>query len=105
MMALQHYDIVLCRREPQHLTLDMLAARAGMHPALVQQFVEFGLIEPVEWQGARSLFDASAVPRLRMIGRLRESLGINLAGVAVILDLRDRFCALQRENETLRSRY
>ena len=105
MMALQRYDIVLRRREPQELTLDMLAARAGMHPALVQQFVEFGLIEPVEWQGARLLFDASAVPRLRMIGRLRESLGINLAGVAVILDLRDRFCALQRENETLRSRY
>jgi DNA-binding transcriptional MerR regulator len=105
MMALQRYDIVLRRREPQELTLDMLAARVGMHPALVQQFVEFGLIEPVEWQGARLLFDASAVPRLRMIGRLRESLGINLAGVAVILDLRDRFCALQRENETLRSRY
>lgn len=104
-MALQRYDIVLCRREPQQLTLDMLAARAGMHPVLVQQFVEFGLIEPVEWQGARLLFDASAVPRLRMIRRLRESLGINLAGVAVILDLRDRFCALQRENETLRSRY
>ena len=40
-----------------------------------------------------------------MIGRLRESLGINLAGIAVILDLRDRYCALQRENETLRSRY
>jgi DNA-binding transcriptional MerR regulator len=105
MMSLQRYDIVLSRREPQQLTLDMLAARAGMHPGLVQQFVEFGLIEPVEWQGARSLFDASAVPRLRMIRRLRESLGINLAGVAVILDLRERFCALQRENETLRSRF
>ena len=105
MMAVRRYDIVLCRREPQQLTLDMLAARAGMHPLLVQQFVEFGLIEPVEWQGARSLFDASAVPRLRMIRRLRESLGINLAGVAVILDLRERFYALQRENETLRSRY
>ena len=37
-MALQRYDIVLCRREPQQLTLDMLAARAGMHPALVEQF-------------------------------------------------------------------
>ena len=76
-----------------------------MHPALVERFVEFGLIEPVEWEGATLLFDASAVPRLRMIGRLRESLGINLAGIAVILDLLDRLCALQRENETLRSRY
>jgi DNA-binding transcriptional MerR regulator len=104
MMAVQRYDIILCRREPQQLTLEMLASRAGMHPALVEQFVELGLIEPIEREGARLFFDASAVPRLRMIGRLRESLGINLAGIAVVLDLRDRFCALQRENETLRSR-
>jgi len=104
MMAMARYDMVLCRREPQQLTLDALAEHAGMHPALVKQFVEFGLIEPIEWEGARSLFDASAVPRLRMVARLRESLGINLAGVAVVVDLLDRFCALQRENETLRSR-
>jgi hypothetical protein len=44
------------------------------------------------------------VPRLRTICRLRESLGINLAGVAVVMDLLDKFCALQRENEILRSR-
>ena len=103
-MAVQRYDIILCRREPQQLTLEMLASRAGMHPALVEKFVELGLIEPAEREAARWLFDASAVPRLRMIGRLRESLGINLAGIAVVLDLRDRFRALQRENETLRSR-
>jgi hypothetical protein len=50
-----------------------------MHPALIERFVEFGLIEPVEWQGAMLFFDAAAVPRLRMIARLRESLGLNLA--------------------------
>jgi DNA-binding transcriptional MerR regulator len=104
MMAARRYEIILCRREPQQLTLEMLAARAGMHPKLVEHFVELGLIEPIEWEGTRSVFDASAVPRLRMIGRLRDSLGINLAGVAVVLNLLDRFCALQRENETLRSR-
>lgn len=101
-MAGPRYDIVLCRRESQRLTVEMLAAGAGMHPALVERFVECGLIEPVEWQGATILFDAAAVPRLRMIGRLRESLGINVAGVAVILDLLDRLCALKQTNETLR---
>ena len=103
-MAEQRYDLVLYRREPQQLTLETLAAHAGVHPALVEHFVELGLIEAIEWEGARLVFDASAVPRLRMIGRLRESLGINLAGVAVVLDLLDKFCALQRENEVLRSR-
>lgn len=103
-MAVQRYEIVLCRHERQQLTLEALAASAGMHPALVERFVELGLIEPIERAGAWSVFDVSAVPRLRMIGRLRESLGINLAGVSVILNLLDKFCALQRENDLLRSR-
>ncbi len=103
-MAAKPYEIVLCRQEPQQLTLDVVAAHAGLHPALVERFVELGLIEPVEWRGATLLFDASAVPRLRTIGRLRETLGINVAGVAVIMDLLDRFCALQRANESLHRR-
>ena len=85
-MTAPRYEIVLVRREPQQLTLETLAAHAGFHPALVERFV-----------------DVSAVPRLRTIGRLRESLGINLAGIAVIVDLLDRFCALQRANESLRN--
>ena len=98
-MAAPRYDIVLCRREAQPWTLEALAARTDIHPALVERFVEFGLIEPVEWQGTTTLFDTSAIARVRMIGRLREALGINLAGIAVILDLLDRISALQRENE------
>ena len=103
-MATQRYDIVLARREEQQLTLETLAAHTGLHPAQIQRFVELGLIEPVEWQGATLLFDVAAVPRLRTVGRLRKSLGINIAGVAVIMDLLDRFCALQRANESLHSR-
>ena len=86
------------------MTLEALASGAGMHPALVERFVEFGLIEPIEREGSTLLFDPSAIPRLRMIRRLRESLGINLAGIAVIQDLLDRLCAVQLENEALRKR-
>jgi DNA-binding transcriptional MerR regulator len=88
----------------QQLTLDALARRAGMHPALVERFVEFGLIEPMEWEGGRLLFDPTAIPRLRLIVRLRETLHINLAGIGVVLDLLDRLCVLERENEVLRNR-
>jgi DNA-binding transcriptional MerR regulator len=103
MMSVQRYAIVLRRREAQQLTLEALAAHAGMHPELVGRFVELGLIEPVEFDGATALFDASAIVRLRMIGRLRKSLGINLAGIGVIVNLLDRLCALQRENELQRN--
>jgi chaperone modulatory protein CbpM len=103
-MAAQRYALVLYCRKRQQLTLDALAERAGMHPSLVERFVECGVIEPIGWEGSTRIFDAAAVPRLLRVGRLRESLNVNVAGIAVILDLLDRFCALQRENEWLRQR-
>lgn len=103
MTTLHRYELVF-RRVENHLSLEALAARADMHPALVERFVECGLIEPCAREGASLFFDAAAVPRLRLIGRLRDNLGINLAGIAVVLDLLDRLRALQRENERQRNR-
>jgi chaperone modulatory protein CbpM len=103
-MAAKRYSIVLCRDERQQLTLDAVALRAGMHPSLVENYVEAGLIEPVMWQGTSLIFDASVIPRLRLIGRLRNALGINVAGIAVVLDLLDKLHALQRDNQSLHSK-
>jgi DNA-binding transcriptional MerR regulator len=102
-MTLGQYEIVFCAADNQRLTLDDLASHAGMHPAFVERLAEFGLVTPIRQQGAL-LFDPSMVSRLRTIARLRQSLGINLAGTSVILDLVDKVCALQRENENLRNR-
>jgi MerR family transcriptional regulator/heat shock protein HspR len=49
------------------------------------------------------LFDMAAVPRLRMILRLRHDTGVNLAGIGMILDLVDRLRDLEHENQRLRS--
>ena len=103
-MATQRDDIILYLPRPEELSLEALAARAGLHPALVERLVQCGLIEPIERHGMVAFFDLSAVPRLRLICRLREGLGLNIAGVAVVLGLLERFSALQRENEALRSR-
>jgi len=102
-MRERRYEIVLCRREREQLTLEMLAAAAEIHPGLVEQFVAYGLLEPVEWAGQMLLFDAAAVPRLRMILRLRRDTGVNLAGIGMILDLLDRLHALEHENQWLRA--
>ncbi len=104
MTILRRYEIVFRRPESRLLTLELLAAHADMHPALIERFVECGLIEPSAREGAKMFFDAAAVPRLRTIRRLRENLGINLAGIAVILDLLDKLGALQRENAVQRNR-
>jgi DNA-binding transcriptional MerR regulator len=104
MVKMQQYAIVLRRQERPQLTLDDIAVHANVHPEVVLQFVEFGLLTPVEQNKKELLFDPAAAPRLRTIVRLRRSLGINLAGIAVILDLLDKVRALQRNNEALRSR-
>ncbi len=103
-MIARRFEITLYRNERQQLTLDDLALHAGMHPALIERFVECGLVTPIEQEGTQLFFDPSGVSRLRTISRLREALGVNLAGISLILDLIDKLCAAQRENETLRSR-
>jgi DNA-binding transcriptional MerR regulator len=103
-MAVDRYDIVITREnENAELTLEALAMRAGVHPTLVQRFVELDLLQPTR-ASADLRFDSSMLVRLRMIGRLRRTLGVNCAGVAIILDLLERMSALRRENEWLRAR-
>lgn len=92
---------VNCQEE---LTLDVLARHAGMHPAVVRRFVELGLVHCTRREGEALYFDVADIPRLRMISRLRQTLGINLAGVEVVLNLLDKIGALQRENDALRGR-
>jgi len=99
-MMARKYEMVLIRHHG--LTIEGLAEQAGMHPLLVEKFVELGLIEPAESESSQPEFDDAAVLRLLTIRRLRDALGINVSGVAVVLDLVDRLCALQRENERLR---
>jgi DNA-binding transcriptional MerR regulator len=103
-MSGERYMIVLSRRDPQLLTLEELAHAARLHPDLVASFVDFGLLEPAGQDGPRLLFDTQAVLRVRAIQRLRRDLGVNLAGVAVILDLTERLRTMQQELEWWRSR-
>ena len=103
-MTVKRYEIVFYRPERRQFTLEALADRADLHPAVVERYVACGLLEPSEREGSRLYFDAAAIPRARLIARLRENLGVNMAGIAVILDLLDKVGALQRENEIQRSR-
>ena len=96
--------ITLYHVEPEQLTLEDLAACAGLPPARLAYFVEYGLLDPSARTGTQLLFDPACIARLRMIERLRRDLGANLAGIAVILDLLERLTSLQREVEQWRRR-
>src|SRR5438093_11401010 len=96
--------ITLGRIEREQLTLDALAACAGVHPSRIEYFVEYGLIEPIARTGTQWLFDTACIARLRMIERLRPDLGANLADIAVILDLLDRLTTLACRADEWRQR-
>jgi chaperone modulatory protein CbpM len=83
-----------------HLTIAMLADEARLHPRFIEQLVDYGLLEPER----EKLFDRQALRRLRSICRLHDDLGINLAGIAVALDLLERIQSLQRELTNVKGR-
>ncbi len=98
------YDLIVRSFSSEDVTLANLAKRAEMHPVLLERLVECGLIRPITPTGTIPLFEASTVLRLRSIRRLRTDLGINLQGIAAILDLVERLRGLEHENASLRAR-
>jgi DNA-binding transcriptional MerR regulator len=96
------YGLALTGRPADRVTLETLAERTGVHPQRIRDYVEYGLLEPCERAGERLWFVPGAVIRLRRIERLRRDLGVNLTGLAIILELLERLQRLQRELERTR---
>jgi hypothetical protein len=86
------------------LPLEEVARAAGLQTGLVEKLVDCGVIEAAPESRTPPLFPPSAVDRLRCAMRLRRDLGVNVAGVAVILDMRERLRSLQAELDWLRRR-
>ena len=84
-------------------TIEDLARRAGVTPALVQRYLDEGLLAPIAGNARTSwFFDDNALFELRRIQRLRHDLGVNIAGVAVIHELLQQIEELKMELEKLR---
>jgi MerR family transcriptional regulator, heat shock protein HspR len=107
-MAEGKYFLVQVHRasgHPPYLTLSEVAYRCGLHPELIERLVDFGLIDYVEQDGrGEILFHADVVPLLRRIVRLRNHLGVNYAGIGVILDLMARIESMENHIRELESR-
>jgi len=96
------YELVRCKAPDDCITLENLAAAVGLHPALVEKYVAYGLVSPAKVESGFAWFDVSAIGRLRAIRRLRRDLCLNLPGIALALDLVERIEVLQQELARLR---
>jgi len=82
-------------RAEVHLSLNELAAAAGISATRLARLVRLGLLEPEP--GAPGRFSAATAVRLRRMLRLRADLGVNLAGAAIIVDLMEALDRLDAE--------
>ncbi|HEV3448247.1 MAG TPA: chaperone modulator CbpM [Gemmataceae bacterium] len=97
-------NLMLHPAAAQFLTLEALAMAVDLHPQVIETFVAYGLLEPLSAAENELRFDVRAVSQLQTIRRLREDLGINLPGIAAVLDLLERIETLQRQLAHLRDR-
>jgi MerR family transcriptional regulator/heat shock protein HspR len=72
----------------------------NIHPQTLRVYEREGLLHPKRVGGAR-LYSQEDLERIRMILNLTKELGVNRAGVDIILRMRRRFEALQIEMEEM----
>jgi MerR family transcriptional regulator/heat shock protein HspR len=85
------------------LVISVAARLLDVHPQTLRYYERAGLLQPSRSKGNIRLYSAADLEQARQIKRLIEDLGVNLAGVEVILKLTDRLRQLEAEVERLRS--
>ncbi len=82
--------------------ISVAARMVGMHAQSLRNYERMGLIQPGRSQGRVRLYSQSDIERLRNIQRMVQDLGVNLAGVEVIMNMRQTMQRMEREMDRLR---
>ena len=79
--------------------ISVVSEMLGIHPQTLRLYEREGFIKPKRSGGNTRLFSEEDVEKLEMILRLTRQLGVNLAGVDVILSMREKMEQMQRDRE------
>jgi len=82
--------------------ISVVARLVELHPQTLRYYDKIGLLRPSRTQGRTRMYSPRDVEALRKITRLTEDLGVNLAGVEVIMNMSNRIEELQRELAAVR---
>ena len=92
-------------REHRLFMISVVSEMLGIHPQTLRIYEREGFITPKRSGGNTRLYSEEDVEKLELILRLTRDLGVNLAGVEVILSMREKMEQMQREMEdTIRLR-
>ena len=87
--------------EPVYL-ISVVATMLDIHPQTLRQYEREGLVEPSRTQGRMRLYSQRDIDRMKLILRLTRQMGVNLAGVDIVLQLKEQIDQMQEEVELLR---
>jgi len=79
----------------------VVSMRYSVHPQTLRLYEREGLLKPSRTEGKTRLYSDEDLERLEFILNLTRDLGVNLAGVEVVLGMRDRLNQLQEDLERL----
>ncbi|HLC28381.1 MAG TPA: MerR family transcriptional regulator [Dehalococcoidia bacterium] len=83
--------------------ISVAARMVGLHAQSLRHYERVGLVQPSRSNGRQRLYSQSDVNRLRHIQRLIQDLGLNLAGVEVIIRMNERIRQMEDEMARLRT--
>ncbi|MDR1975661.1 MAG: helix-turn-helix transcriptional regulator [Campylobacteraceae bacterium] len=88
-------------KEPVYL-ISVVAKVLEIHPQTLRQYEREGLIVPSRTEGKMRLYSQMDIDRIKLILRLTRELGVNLAGVDVVLQLKEKMDELESTVDELR---
>ena len=86
-------------RKAKKYTISVVAEEYAIHPQTLRLYEREGLIKPSRSAKGTRYYTEEDVERLELILNLTRDLGVNLAGVEIILNMREKMNQMQHEFE------
>jgi len=83
--------------------IGVVADMLKLHPQTLRMYEKKGLIRPARTEGQTRRYSAEDVEEIARVTRLARDLGVNLAGIEIILKMRRRMLDMQTQIENLTS--
>ena len=82
-------------------TISVIAEMLGMHQQTLRLYEKRGLITPTRTAGNTRLYSPGDVEQIKRIQTLTMEFGVNIAGVEIILEMRERLLRVRRSQDNL----
>jgi MerR family transcriptional regulator/heat shock protein HspR len=79
--------------------ISAVAEKYDVHPQTLRLYEREGLLKPSRSDGNTRLYTDEDLDRLEVILKLTRDLGVNLAGIEIILNMREKMEAMQKQIE------